>query len=64
MTVSEKPRKYTVTVAIPGSIIDLAPTLELKTILAGQVRRIKSESVIINLYSLREPLHYSVWMKL
>ncbi|ORE11831.1 DUF171-domain-containing protein [Rhizopus microsporus var. microsporus] len=38
-TISEKPRKHTVTVAIPGSIIDFAPTLELKTILAGQLAR-------------------------
>ena len=33
----EQPRKYTITVAIPGSIVDGAPTLEMKTILAGQV---------------------------
>lgn len=32
-----KPRKYTVSLAIPSSIIDSAPTIEMKTILAGQV---------------------------
>ena len=33
----ERPRKYTITVAIPASVVDGAPTLEMKTILAGQV---------------------------
>lgn len=32
------PRKWTVSVAIPGTILDNAHTLELKTALAGQVR--------------------------
>ncbi|RCH98741.1 hypothetical protein CU098_011970, partial [Rhizopus stolonifer] len=34
--ITDKARKYTVTVAIPSSVIDNAPTLELKTLLAGQ----------------------------
>ncbi|KAI9015801.1 putative RNA methyltransferase [Phycomyces nitens] len=33
------PRSYTVSLAIPSSIIDGAPTLEMKTILAGQIAR-------------------------
>lgn len=33
-----KPRKYTTSLAIPSSIIDSAPTIEMKTILAGQVK--------------------------
>ena len=33
----ERPRNYTITVAIPASVVDGAPTLEMKTILAGQV---------------------------
>ncbi|KAG1462063.1 hypothetical protein G6F46_003119 [Rhizopus delemar] len=37
--VTEKPRKHTVTIAIPSSVISNAPTLELKTILAGQIAR-------------------------
>ncbi|KAG1357503.1 hypothetical protein G6F62_001549 [Rhizopus arrhizus] len=37
--VTKKPRKHTVTVAIPSSVISNAPTLELKTILAGQIAR-------------------------
>ena len=32
-----KGRKYTVSIALPGSIIDNAQTQELKTYLAGQV---------------------------
>ncbi|KAG2236739.1 hypothetical protein INT48_000737 [Thamnidium elegans] len=32
-----KPRKYTTSLAIPSSIIDSAPTIEMKTILAGQI---------------------------
>ena len=32
-----KPRKYTTSLAIPSSIMDSAPTIEMKTILAGQV---------------------------
>ncbi|KAI9499244.1 putative RNA methyltransferase-domain-containing protein [Zychaea mexicana] len=35
----ERPRKYTITVAIPASVVDSAPTLEMKTILAGQIAR-------------------------
>ncbi|GAA5802978.1 putative RNA methyltransferase [Helicostylum pulchrum] len=34
-----KPRKYTTSLAIPSSIIDSAPTIEMKTILAGQIAR-------------------------
>jgi predicted SPOUT superfamily RNA methylase MTH1 len=34
---SGKAREYTTSVAIPSSIIESAPTLEMKTILAGQV---------------------------
>ncbi|KAI9278647.1 putative RNA methyltransferase [Phascolomyces articulosus] len=37
--IPEHPRKYTITVAIPASVIDSAPTLEMKTILAGQIAR-------------------------
>ncbi|CAO3608518.1 unnamed protein product [Cunninghamella echinulata] len=33
------PRSYTVSIAIPSSIISAAPTLDLKTILAGQIAR-------------------------
>lgn len=32
-----RPRKYTVSIAIPSGILDTAPTQELKTVLAGQV---------------------------
>jgi hypothetical protein len=32
-----RPRKYTVSLAIPSGILDTAPTQELKTVLAGQV---------------------------
>ena len=35
-----KGRRYTVSIALPGSIIDNAQTQELKTYLAGQVRGI------------------------
>ncbi|KAI9315623.1 putative RNA methyltransferase [Dichotomocladium elegans] len=35
-----RPRKYTVSIAIPAGILDTAATLELKTILAGQVGRL------------------------
>ncbi|KAI8377975.1 putative RNA methyltransferase [Radiomyces spectabilis] len=38
--VAGEPRSYTVSVAIPASIVDGAPTLEMKTILAGQIARI------------------------
>jgi hypothetical protein len=31
------PRKYTVSIAVPGSIIDNCQSLELKTYVAGQV---------------------------
>ncbi|KAF7732869.1 hypothetical protein EC973_000145 [Apophysomyces ossiformis] len=34
-----EPRLYTVSVAIPSSILESAPSLELKTILAGQIAR-------------------------
>ncbi|KAI8638722.1 putative RNA methyltransferase-domain-containing protein [Parasitella parasitica] len=34
-----KPRKYTTSIAIPSSIIDSASTIEMKTILAGQIAR-------------------------
>ncbi|KAG0170081.1 hypothetical protein DFQ28_002515 [Apophysomyces sp. BC1034] len=34
-----EPRSYTVSVAIPSSILESAPSLELKTILAGQIAR-------------------------
>ncbi|KAG2205695.1 hypothetical protein INT47_008052 [Mucor saturninus] len=34
-----KPRKSTTSLAIPSSIIDSAPTIEMKTILAGQIAR-------------------------
>ncbi|KAI8094937.1 putative RNA methyltransferase-domain-containing protein, partial [Gilbertella persicaria] len=34
-----QPRKYTTSIAIPSSIIENAPTMELKTILAGQIAR-------------------------
>ncbi|KAL9544609.1 hypothetical protein MBANPS3_007534 [Mucor bainieri] len=34
-----RPRKYTTSIAIPSSIIDSAPTIEMKTILAGQIAR-------------------------
>ncbi|KAI7903645.1 putative RNA methyltransferase [Cokeromyces recurvatus] len=34
-----KPRVYTTSVAIPSSILDSAPTIEMKTILAGQIAR-------------------------
>ncbi|KAI8099629.1 putative RNA methyltransferase [Halteromyces radiatus] len=37
--ISGVPRSYTVSVAIPSSIIDACPTLDLKTILAGQIAR-------------------------
>ncbi|KAI9255504.1 putative RNA methyltransferase-domain-containing protein [Sporodiniella umbellata] len=37
--IPDKARKYTVTMAIPSSVIDSAPTLELKTLLAGQIAR-------------------------
>ncbi|KAI7861757.1 putative RNA methyltransferase [Spinellus fusiger] len=39
VTVPTLPRTYTVSIAIPSSIIDSAPTLEMKTILAGQLAR-------------------------
>ncbi|KAI8140331.1 putative RNA methyltransferase, partial [Fennellomyces sp. T-0311] len=35
----EHPRKYTITVAIPASVVEGAPALEMKTILAGQIAR-------------------------
>ncbi|ORX61611.1 DUF171-domain-containing protein [Hesseltinella vesiculosa] len=35
-----RPRNYTVSIAIPCSVIAAAPTLDLKTILAGQIGRI------------------------
>jgi predicted SPOUT superfamily RNA methylase MTH1 len=35
----DKGRRYTVSLAIPGSIIDNAQTKELKTVLAGQIAR-------------------------
>lgn len=38
-----KPRKYTTSIAIPSSIIDSAPTIEMKTILAGQVNSIVTQ---------------------
>ncbi|OBZ87855.1 hypothetical protein A0J61_04095 [Choanephora cucurbitarum] len=33
------PRKYTTSIAIPSSIVEAAPNMELKTILAGQIAR-------------------------
>ncbi|CDH60171.1 ci114 protein [Lichtheimia corymbifera JMRC:FSU:9682] len=46
-----KPRKYTVSLAIPASILDTAPTLEMKTLLAGQIGRLlaihKVDEIII-----------------
>ncbi|KAI8068043.1 putative RNA methyltransferase [Gongronella butleri] len=34
-----KPRAYTVSVAVPSSVVAAAPTLDLRTILAGQIGR-------------------------
>ncbi|KAI8990180.1 putative RNA methyltransferase, partial [Pilobolus umbonatus] len=45
-------RKYTVSVAIPSSIIDHAPTIEMKTILAGQIGR------ILSIYAIDEVVIY------
>ncbi|KAI8338265.1 putative RNA methyltransferase [Chlamydoabsidia padenii] len=39
LVIPGKPRSYTVSVAIPCSIIEACPTLDLKTILAGQIAR-------------------------
>ncbi|GAB5586871.1 hypothetical protein Unana1_01771 [Umbelopsis nana] len=47
-----RPRKYTVSLAIPSGILDTAPTQELKTVLAGQIGR------ILAIYNVDEVIIY------
>ncbi|KAM3582697.1 hypothetical protein VKS41_005338 [Umbelopsis sp. WA50703] len=47
-----RPRKYTVSIAIPAGILDTAPTQELKTVLAGQIGR------VLALYNVDEVIIY------
>ena len=60
-------RRYTVSIALPGSIIDNAQSTELKTYLAGQVNKGTHTSHVItynmSLYRLLELLSYLMWMK-
>lgn len=44
-----RPRKYTVSIAIPSGILDTAPTQELKTVLAGQVSMKRRYSFIFHI---------------
>ena len=57
-------RHYTVSIALPGSIIDNAQSTELKTYLAGQVNTVEHTShTSISLHRLLELLSYLMWMK-
>ncbi|KAH8551298.1 putative RNA methyltransferase [Umbelopsis sp. PMI_123] len=47
-----RPRKYTVSLAIPSGILDTAPTQELKTVLAGQIGR------MLAIYNVDEVIIY------
>jgi hypothetical protein len=62
---STKGRQYTVSVALPGSIVNNAQTWELKTALVGQVRAILTQYTSLDKYRdfLFQLTHPVAWVR-